>query len=46
MTLVDENKQAGRHEILFDASTLPSGLYYYRLQSGSFNEVKKMVFLK
>jgi len=46
LTLVDENKQAGRHEVLFDASTLPSGLYYYRLQSGSFDQVKKMVFLK
>ncbi|HNW60142.1 MAG TPA: DUF4957 domain-containing protein [bacterium] len=46
LTLADGMKQPGRYEVLFDAAALPSGLYYYRLQSGSFDQIRKMVFLK
>jgi uncharacterized delta-60 repeat protein len=45
-TLVDEFKAADRYEVLFDASNLPSGLYLYRIQSGKFVSVKKMILAK
>jgi hypothetical protein len=45
-TLVNEEKPAGSYEAKFDASTLPSGIYFYRLQAGSFVETKKMVLMK
>lgn len=45
-TLVDEMKTAGEHVVRFDASGLASGVYYYRLQAGTFVDVKKMVFLR
>jgi len=44
--LVDEIVQAGFYEVTFDASNLPSGAYFYRLQAGSFVETKKIVLLK
>ena len=45
-TLVDEYKPAGIYEIDFDASSLSSGIYFYKLQAGSFIETKKMILLK
>lgn len=45
-TLVDEYKPAGKYEVEFIASSLPSGVYFYRLQSGSFLQIKKMILLK
>jgi hypothetical protein len=45
-TLVDGEKQPGHYEVSFDASRLPSGVYFYRLQVGTFNETKKMELLK
>ncbi|NWF88070.1 MAG: T9SS type A sorting domain-containing protein, partial [Ignavibacteriaceae bacterium] len=44
--LVNEYKQAGKYEVEFDASNLASGLYLYRIQSGSFVETKKMILLR
>ncbi|HRJ86575.1 MAG TPA: T9SS type A sorting domain-containing protein, partial [Ignavibacteria bacterium] len=38
--------KAGQFETLWDASNLPSGVYYYRLTDGNFNDVKKMVIVK
>jgi hypothetical protein len=46
MTLIDEYKPAGRYEIEFNASTLPSGVYFYQLKAGSFVKTKKMLLLK
>jgi len=46
ITLVDEYKSAGSHEVDFDASGLSSGVYFYKLQSGSFVETKKMILLR
>ncbi|MEE9432186.1 MAG: alpha-amylase family glycosyl hydrolase, partial [Melioribacteraceae bacterium] len=45
-TLVNEIKQPGNYEIKFDASKLTSGVYFYRLQTGSFIETKKFLLLK
>jgi hypothetical protein len=44
--LVNEIKPAGRYEVDFSATKLPSGVYFYRLQTGEFVETKKMVLLK
>jgi hypothetical protein len=45
-TLVNEEKPVGSYEVEFNASNLPSGVYFYRLQAGSFNQIKKMILLK
>ncbi len=44
--LLDGHRQAGTHQVLFDASNLPSGTYFYRLEGGGMNVVKKMILLK
>jgi hypothetical protein len=45
-TLVNEYKRAGSYEADFDASGLSSGIYYYQLKAGEFNQVKKMLLVK
>ena len=45
-TLVNQFEGAGYKSVDFDASTLPSGVYFSRLQAGNFVDVKKMIFLK
>jgi hypothetical protein len=45
-TLLSEFKQAGYHVVDLDASHLPSGVYFYRIQATRFNDVKKMILLK
>jgi hypothetical protein len=45
-TLVDEYKPAGGYEVEWNASGLPSGVYFYQLRAGSFVETKKMVMIK
>jgi hypothetical protein len=44
--LVAERQNAGNHSVTFDAKNLPSGIYFYRIQAGSFIETKKMILLK
>ncbi len=46
VTLVNENKPAGIYETEFNASSLPSGMYIYKIQSGQFSDVKKMLLTK
>jgi hypothetical protein len=45
-TLVSGWLQAGAHTVEFNAKNLPSGVYFYRLQAGSFEQMKKMLLLK
>ena len=45
-TLVNKEKPAGSYEINFDATHLSSGIYFYRLQAGSYVETKKMMLMR
>ncbi|MDR9416131.1 MAG: endonuclease, partial [Gracilimonas sp.] len=45
-TLVEERKSAGWHVVTFDAGSLSSGLYIYRLSAGHFSETKQMILIK
>ena len=45
-TLLNENKQPGEYEVEWNANDVSSGVYYYRLQAGTFTDVKKMLLLK
>lgn len=45
-TLVNEVKQAGRYTVEFNGSGFASGIYFYRIQTGNFVQVKRMVMIK
>jgi uncharacterized delta-60 repeat protein len=45
-TLINEVKRVGNYELEFNASSMPSGVYFYRLQAADFVETKKMILLK
>ena len=45
-TLADGNYEAGYHNVTFNASTLPSGAYIYRIESNQFVQTRKMMLLK
>lgn len=44
--LVNSEKESGYYRINFDASNLPSGVYFYRLKAGDFIQSKKMILMK
>ncbi len=45
-TLVNEKQPAGNYEVEFNASNLSSGVYFYKLQSGSFVQTRKFILMK
>ncbi|HEX2982594.1 MAG TPA: T9SS type A sorting domain-containing protein, partial [Ignavibacteriales bacterium] len=45
-TLVDEERAAGRYEVMFNASNLSSGIYFYEVVTKNFRSAKKMCLLK
>jgi hypothetical protein len=45
-TLVQGPLPAGMHEVTLDASSLPSGIYFYRLNAGNLAQIRKMMLLK
>jgi 2',3'-cyclic-nucleotide 2'-phosphodiesterase (5'-nucleotidase family) len=46
VTLINGQSTAGTHEVVWDASKFASGVYFYRLQTASYTETKKMYLLK
>jgi len=44
--LVNEEKDPGRHEIVFDRKDFASGIYFYTLRTAGFTQSKKMIILK
>jgi hypothetical protein len=44
--LQNGEQEAGYHEVKFDASSLPTGVYFYRLQAGSYVETRKLLVLR
>ncbi len=45
-TIMDQNMEAGVHEVEWNASQQPSGVYYYRIEAGKNSAVKKLLLLK
>jgi hypothetical protein len=45
-TLINQYQVVGNYTVNFDASKLASGVYFYRIESGAFQSVKKMMLLK
>lgn len=45
-SLVNGRQDAGKYTVSFDATGLPSGMYFYRLQTAEFTDMKKMMLLK
>lgn len=45
-SLVNDRRPAGNYSVTFDAANLPSGVYMYRLEAGSFTQIRKMTLLK
>lgn len=45
-TPLSQNMNAGSYEMEFDASRLPSGVYFYRIETAEFTSIRKMVLVK
>jgi flagellar hook assembly protein FlgD len=45
-TLVNEQQQAGHHQVEWDAGRFSSGVYYYIIKAGEFQDVKKMILIR
>ncbi len=45
-TLVNKKQSPGIYEVTFDASNLPSGVYIYKIQAGSFTQSRKLLLMK
>jgi len=45
-TLVNEQKSPGTHSVVFDAQSFASGVYFYKIETGDFREIKRMILVK
>ena len=45
-TLVNEYKSQGRYHVEFNASSLASGIYFYKIQTGNFSAIKKLILMR
>jgi hypothetical protein len=45
-TLVNGQQKEGYHEVVFSNPNLPSGVYFYRLQAGTYSDTKKLLLIK
>jgi len=45
-TLVNATQTAGEYKITFNAQNLSAGVYFYRLETGTFTQTKKLILLK
>jgi hypothetical protein len=45
-TLVNKKQDAGTHSVTWNASSMSSGVYFYRLRAGAYSETKKLLLLK
>jgi len=45
-TVLNEFRQAGYHIIKFDAANMPSGIYFYRIKTDDFSQIKKMILIR
>jgi hypothetical protein len=45
-TAINEDLKPGAYEYVFDAAGIASGVYFYKISAGDFNDVKKMILLK
>ena len=45
-TLVDDTRQAGYHQVVWDATNVPTGVYFYRIAAGDFTQTRKMLLMK
>jgi flagellar hook assembly protein FlgD len=45
-TIVSEKVSGGVHNYQLNADNIPSGIYYYKLQTDSFTDSKKLIILK
>ncbi len=45
-TLINGRQSAGLHSVNFNAGSLPSGVYFYRIEAGTYLETKKLILLK
>lgn len=46
VVLLNEQKQAGTYQVDFNAASLSSGVYFYRMEAGAFADIKRMVVIK
>jgi hypothetical protein len=45
-TLINSFQNSGNHELLIDSKNMSSGVYFYKLETAEFIDVKKMVLIK
>ena len=46
VTLVNEKQNPGHHQVEWDASRFSSGIYYYQIKAGNFQDVRKMILIR